>query len=232
LSQHFLRQIEKLKAMMLELGRMAGQSVEDAIRAFEKRDADLAARVVAKDNQIDVLEVDVEEECLHTLALYQPVASDLRFVVALLTINKDLERIGDLAVNIAEQTLLLSDADADAEMPCDILGEARRVRAMLGQSLDALIEGDVDLALKVRESDDHVDRLHRQTCRQIEDAIRKSPKQVGRLLQLLSVARQLERIADHAVNIAEDVVYMERGEVLRHRNEHTSGERTSAAAAH
>jgi phosphate transport system protein len=216
-SQHYLRQIEKLKHMMLTLGDLAGRSVEEAIDAIHRRDDQRAADVIAREPQIDVLEVDLEEECLHTLALYQPVASDLRFIVALVTINKDLERIGDLAVDLAEQALYLGRTLDGQPIPFDLVGESRRVREMLRLALEALVNTDADLAERVRQSDDAVDRIHAHACNQIEAAIRQNPSDTGRLLRLLNVTRQLERIADHTVNIAEDVIYMARGEFLRHR---------------
>lgn len=217
MTQHYIRQIGKVKDMMLSLGDLVGRSVEDAVRAIENRDTALAARVIAREPQVDVLEVDVEEECLHTLALYQPVASDLRFVVAVITINKDLERIGDLAVDLAQQALHLAQTRAAEPIPFDLVGESRRVCDMLAKALDALLTVDPELADRIRLADDAVDRLHAHACNRIEEAIMHDPADTVRLLRLLNVTRQLERIADHAVNIAEDVIYMARGEFQRHR---------------
>lgn len=217
MTQHYLRQLDKLKALVLALGERVGRSVVDAIAAVERHDVELAAHVIAQEPQIDLAEVDLEEECLHTLALYQPVASDLRFVVAVITINKDLERIGDLAVDVAETALVLSDTPRLGELPFDLAAEGRRVREMLHTALRALVELDADLAEQVRAADDQVDRLHRQACQRIEDALRANSRDAGRLLVLLEITHRLERIADHAVNIAEDVFYIVRGEFLRHR---------------
>lgn len=217
MSHHYIRQLDKLKTMVLALGELVGRAVEDAIAAVERRDTNLAARVIAKEAEIDLQEVDLEEECLHTLALYQPVASDLRFIVALITINKDLERIGDLAVDLAEEALQLAETSATDRVPFDLVGEGRRVRDMLQKSLRALIHVDAGLAEQVRTADDEVDSIHRQACRRIEQAIGDRPDDVSRLLSLLEITRRLERIADHAVNIAEDVIYMSRGEFQRHR---------------
>ncbi|MEX2187484.1 MAG: phosphate signaling complex protein PhoU [Pirellulales bacterium] len=219
MTRHYDHQIDKIKSMILDLGDRVGRVVEDAITAIEHRDTRLAARVIAKESEIDVLEVDVEEECLHALALYQPVASDLRFVLAVVTINKDLERIGDLAVNLAEQAIELAAEEAFDGAPFDLLGETRRVREMLSLALKALVTIDPDLAEQVRRSDDEVDRIHRQACQQLEARIREHPHDTSRLLHMMNVSRQLERIADHAVSIAEDVFYMARGEFLRHREE-------------
>lgn len=219
MTRHYERQIDKLKHMVLDLGDRVGRIVEDAITAIEHRDTRLASRVMAKETEVDVLEVDVEEECLHVLALYQPVASDLRFIVAVVTINKDLERIADLAVNLAERAIELASAEPFDGAPFDLREESRRVREMLSLALKALVSTDAQLAEQVRRADDEVDRIHREACEQLEARMRAHPDDINRLLHMLNVSRQLERIADHAVSIAEDVYYMARGEFLRHREE-------------
>ena len=150
------------------------------------------------------------------LALYQPVASDLRFVTSLLTINKDLERIADRAVNMAEQAIRVADEPLLNKQVIDLQRESERVRRMLKLSLNALVEMDPELAECVMQADDEVDEIHRNVCEQVEQAILENPRDVRRLLEILSVSRQLERIADHAVNISEDVIYMVRGEIRRH----------------
>ncbi len=165
------------------------------------------------------MEVEIEEECLHTLALYNPVANDLRFVVSVLKINGDLERIADKAVNIAEQVSGLIESPLVDTLPFDFLGQSERVRSMLKKSLDALVHADAELADWVRRTDDQVDKVHREMGRSVKQAIREHPDQVDGLLTLWSLSRQLERIADHAVNIAEDVIYMVKGDILRHVHE-------------
>jgi phosphate transport system protein len=219
MTRHYERQIDKIKSMVLDLGDRVGRIVEDAIAAIEQRDTRLASRVMAKETEVDVLEVDVEEECLHALALYQPVASDLRFIVSVVTINKDLERISDLAVNLAEQAIELAAEEPFDNPPFDLRGESRRVREMLTQALKALIGIDPQLAEQVRRADDEVDRIHREACEQLEARMREQPRDIGRLMSMMNVSRDLESIADHAVSIAEDVYYMARGEFLRHREE-------------
>jgi phosphate transport system protein len=216
MSKHFIRQIEKLKRMILTLGGFVEQSVEQAIRAIEDRDVDLARAVIDNDTRIDILEVDIEEECLHTLALYNPVASDMRFVVSIVKINRDLERIGDLAVNLAEQAIFLADEPRFEPAPFDLGEECSRVRSMLKRSLDALVNHDAELAKRVRDEDDAVDAIHRGMYQKVEDAIRQNPDDVARLIDLLNVSRHLEHIADLAVSISEDVVYMVKGDILRH----------------
>jgi phosphate transport system protein len=222
MSSHFTRQIDKLKQMVLWLGTLVEESVESAIRSVKTRDVRLARQVIQGDAKIDQMEVEVEEECLHTLALYNPVATDLRFVVSVLKINGDLERIADKAVNIAEQVNTLIESPLVETVPFDFLGQSERVRTMLKKSLDALVNADAELADWVRRMDDQVDKVHRDMARNVKQAIREHPDQVDGLLTVWSLSRQLERIADHAVNIAEDVIYMVNGDILRHGREPAS----------
>jgi len=222
MSLHLQRQLSKLKEHILALGALVEEAVADAIRAIETRDAVLAAQVIERDTEIDLMEVDIEEECLHTLALHQPVAFDLRYVVAVLKINNDLERIADLAVNIAEKVELLNKNQAPKPptgMEMSVV--AAKVRMMVKQSLDAMVDINPELAELVIQSDDEVDLLHKQTYLMVKQNIRTNPENVELSINLLSVSRNLERIADHAVNIAEDVVYMAKGDILRHRNNTT-----------
>lgn len=213
---HLLKEENKLKKQILALGAIVEESVRKAMTSLQKRDEKLAHEVLDHDNEIDQMEVDLEEECLKILALYQPVAHDLRFVIAVLKINNDLERIGDLAGNIAERALKLSQADR-ASIPFDFVKMAERVQLMLRHALDALVNTDVKLALEVRNSDDEIDDMHREVYRIVEEEIRKDVSRVGLFIQFLAISRSLERIADHATNIAEDVTYMIEGAIVRHR---------------
>jgi phosphate transport system protein len=164
------------------------------------------------------MEVGVEEDCLKILALHQPVAIDLRFIVAVLKINNDLERIGDLAVNIAERSAFLSKHPPFG-FSLGLVEMADRAQDMLKHSLDALINLDSGLAQEVCAADDEIDAMNRQMYLKIQDAIRSNPGKLESLIHLLSVSRHLERIADHATNIAEDVIYMVEGRIARHRTE-------------
>lgn len=217
MSLHFQRQIDKLKRQVLMLGALVEEAVANAIQAVELNDLDLATRVIDGDTKVDEMEIDVEEECLHTLALHQPVAFDLRFVVAVLKINNDLERIADLAVNIAEQTRFLGKQSGLDLTQFEIFKTARLVRSMLKQSLDALVNVNSQEAQAVRVLDDEVDEAHRRTLALIRQRMREQPSQIEPLLNVLSISRQLERIADHTVNVAEDVIYMAKGDIMRHR---------------
>jgi phosphate transport system protein len=225
MSLHLERQVSQLKRMLLAVGAQVEEALLNAIKAIEQRDDALARSVIERDRDIDLAEIIVEEECLHTLALYQPVAFDLRFLVAVLKINNELERIGDLAVNIAQQAEFLVARPKVDDPPYDLAKMTQLVRDMVQRSLDALVNIDADKAGEVRAEDDRVDQIHREMFRRIEAAIREDPELVQPYIHLMSVSRHLERIADHAVNIAEDVIYMAKGEILRHHRPHPLIER-------
>lgn len=217
MSLHLQRQIGSLKKMILALGAKVEEAVAASIQAVHERDPELAQRVIDGDRDIDLAELDIEEECLHTLALHQPVAMDLRYVISVLKINAELERIGDLAVNIAEQAAFLAQRAALQQAPFDLPGMGRLVREMVQHALDALVNIDPDLATRVCRRDDDVDGIHKDMYRKVEKSIRTDPEMVQAYIHMLSVSRALERMADHAVNIAEDVVYMAKGDILRHQ---------------
>jgi len=214
---HLHREVEQLKTRVLELGGMVEESLQKAVLAISRNDVALAEQVVQGDSEIDRMEVDVEEDCLQILALYQPVASDLRFIVAVLKLNNDLERIGDLAVNIAQRVKNLGEFPAVA-MPFDFKKMAEKVQQMLRGSLDALVNLDPQLAREICAADQEVDAIHRGVYQGVYDGIRKNPDHLIPLVSTLTVARHLERIADHATNIAEDVIYTVEGQIARHQS--------------
>lgn len=216
MSVHLNREIEKLKGLILGQSALVEETVYKAVKAVEARDGKLAQKVIDGDERIDLAEVAIEEECLKILALHQPVATDLRFIVAVLKINSDLERIGDLAANIASRALKLSQITTAPEAIIDFQDGEAKVQQMLRQSLEALVNLDENLAKVVCSSDDAIDDINRSVHKQVIRAIKEHPNDVDRFILLLSVSRNLERIADHATNIAEDVVYMVRGEIVRH----------------
>lgn len=218
MAKHLQREIENLKKKLLALGATVETSVRDATLSIEKQDADLAQKIIENDINIDKTEVEVEEDCLKILALHQPVAIDLRFIVTVLKINNDLERIGDLAVNIAERAVFLA-SQPKVNIPIDLVDMAHNAQSMLKKSLDALINHDAQLAHKVCASDDIVDGMNRQMYLKVQETILKNPEQISALTHLLSASRHLERIADHTTNIAEDVIYMIEGQIVRHRTE-------------
>jgi len=216
MTRHIERQIEQLKEKILRVGTLVEEAISKSITALINRDVHLAQRVVSNDEEIDRMEVEVEEECLKILALYQPVAADLRFVVAALKINNDLERMGDLAKNIAKRVAQLS-AGEPCELPPEIRTMAMQAQEMVKQCLDAVVNGDPSLARQVREEDDAVDASRQQVRRKILQGIKSRPEQVESLLRVNSVSKHIERIADMATNIAEDVIYMVEGDIVRHR---------------
>jgi len=218
MSLHLQREIHSLKRHLLSLCALVEDQVQMAVRALLERDAEAAAAVEQRDAEIDHREVDVEEECLKTLALYQPVAGDLRLVVAALKINNDLERIGDMAVNIARKAAACAKEPA-VEVPFDIGGMWEKTQAMLRDSVDAMVNVDAPLAHRVCLRDDEIDRMKHEFRVGIEALIRQHPDRTGALLRVMAATRNLERIADCATNIAEDVIYMIEGRISRHRRE-------------
>lgn len=215
---HMKREIDKLKKMLLSLCQIVEERFWQAVESIKKGDANLAKKVIESDIEIDHMEVNVEEECLKILALYQPVAIDLRFIITALKMNNDLERIGDLAVNIAESSQFLA-VQPKIDVPFDFDAMTKKTRSMLRKSLDALVNMDCKLAHEVCAADDEVDAMNRQMFLLVQDVIGSHPEGAESLIHLLSVSRHLERIADHATNIAEDVIYMVEGKIIRHRAE-------------
>jgi phosphate transport system protein len=211
-------EIESLKKKILSICAIVEENVRDAIKALVRRDTALATKVIDTDEEIDDLEVVLEEDCLKTLALYQPVAKDLRFIIAVFNINNDLERIGDLAVNIAERALSLA-ACSEIDIPFDYTSMAEKVLLMVKKSLDSLVQMDPDLARRVCEEDDEVDVINRQAYSKVQERIRQYPERVDCLIQFPAISSELERIADHATNIAEEVIYLSEGEIVRHKIE-------------
>lgn len=215
---HFQREIERLKTNLLSLSALVEDTLHRAITSLRERDGALARIIIDTDPDIDQLEVDIEEDCQKILALHQPVAHDLRFLIAVLKINAELERIGDAAVNIAERVVFLVTQEP-VEVPFDYVGMAKKAETMLRNSLDALVNLNVNLAYDVIDADDEVDAFNREAYIQIENCIQKNPQLASSYTHLLGISRHIERIADHATNIAEDVVYLIEGAIIRHRTE-------------
>jgi phosphate transport system protein len=213
--KHFSRELEKIKKLILSLGAMVEEQVRMATQAVETRDAELVQKIIKSDHDIDEMEVEIEEECLKVLALHQPVAVDLRFLIAVIKINNDLERIGDQAVNIAERVDVIAKRDL-SEFFFDYTAMGGKVQEMLKMSLDALVNMDYDIAYSVVMRDDEVDQIKVDAYDRIKQAMRKHPDKIGYLINLLLISRHLERLADHATNIAEEVIYLIEGEIVRH----------------
>ncbi len=216
MSKHLERDLETLQRDILGMGAAVEEAVYKAIRALQDRDADLAREVVAGDNAIDESQNRVEEECLKILALHQPVAIDLRRVAAVLAINVDLERMADLAVDIAERAEALADPPY-VPVPDALQRMADLTTTMVRQCLDAFVHLDVPRARRVVRLDDEIDRLNADIIAEVVGTMRGAAAYIEAGLSLFSAVRHLERIADHATNIAEDVVYLVEGEIVRHR---------------
>ena len=218
MANHLRSELEKLKNELLDLSTQVHGSLNKAVLSVKNLDQTIAREVIEQDSIIDHAEVEVEEDCLKILALHQPVANDLRFVVASLKINSDLERIGDLAVNISERTIYLGKAPP-VKVPFDFGKMSEKVSLMLKRSIDAFINQDVKLAHTIWQSDDEVDQINSEMYNVVYAEIRRSPNDVESLIHYLSISRHLERIGDYATNICEDVIYMVEGKIVRHNPE-------------
>lgn len=211
------KELDELKKMLLALSAVVEGRVLQSIQALMNSDEQLAQKVLSGDDEVDRMEVDLEEECLKVLALHQPVATDLRLIVSVLKMNNDLERMADLAVNISQRAVELATAPA-VPSPFDLQKMSDQVQVMLKMSLDALVQQDSDMARRTIRLDDEVDALHKENFVHIKEAIRNAPERIDELVLFMSISRYLERIADLATNIAEDVVYLLDGEIIRHHD--------------
>lgn len=218
MKRHFEREMDHLKTRLLHMGATVEDLVSRSIQALMDRNRELAQEAIALEREIDQQEIQIEEECLKLLALYQPVAGDLRFVTAVLKINNDLERMGDLGRHIAERALALS-AEPMVRVPVDLRNTAQAAQRMVHMALDAVVNQDAEMALRVIHGDREVDEYHQAMYPLIVRQARTAPETIEVMLNYLSASRHLERIADYATNIAEDVVYLVRGEIIRHRED-------------
>jgi len=216
--KHQERELEKLQRDILRMATAVEEALTDAVTALRDRDEDLARAVIDGDSAIDAQANRVEEECHHFLAIYQPVARDLRRIMAVAMINTDLERMADLATNIAERALALTRLPA-VPMPARLKPMTELTIALVHQSLDAFVTLSAYQARAVCRRDDEVDRLNDEIIQELIARMKRSPEMVEPCLSLFSAVRHLERIADHATNIAEDVVFLVEGEVIRHQPE-------------
>jgi len=218
MERHLQREIDQLKRRLLALSAEVENDVRMAVRAVEDRETTLAETVLRREKQINATEVEVEEECLKILALYQPVAADLRYIIAVLKINQDLERIGDLAVHIAERgQFLCQQPRIDIQFPLGTMAD--KAQAMLKNVLDAFVNLDEAAARAVCAADVEIDAMHRNIFEQVKTAVTGNARLFETLLQILHISRHLERIADHATNIAEDLIYLIEGRIVRHATE-------------
>ena len=212
---HFQQELNELKSELLRMAGLAERAISNAVEALVKRDTPLAKKTIQGDAQINEMEINIDERCLNLLALHQPMAADLRFITSAMRINTELERIGDQAVNIAERVIFLNQ-EAQLKPYIDIPRMAEITQSMVKDVLDAFVNGDARLARSVCERDDQVDALNDQVFRELLTYMMSDPKTITRAVHLIIVSRCLERISDHATNIAEGVIFMVQALVIKH----------------
>jgi phosphate transport system protein len=227
--RHFEQELEKLKAKLLEMGALVESAVYRSVQGVVEKDENLAQQVLRNEARINDLEIEIDDLAIGLLVLQQPVAADLRLITVAIKINNDLERMGDLAVNIAQRALDLM-REAVIQPMVDIPHIAGLVQSMVRKSLDAFVNRDSELARSVLAGDDAVDNLRTASYHELVSYMEKDRSNIPQALHLLSVIRNLERIADHSTNIAEDVLFLVKGVDVRHRNEQRLSARSGAAA--
>ena len=214
-SVQYERELQEIKENLIYMGALVEEVIEKGIKALVERDSELARQVIAADDQIDKLDVEIEDKCIKLLALRQPAAIDLRFITTAIKINGHLERIGDMAVNIAEKVIILNQ-EPRLKPYIDIPRMAEIARRMIKESLDALVMENVDLANKVRRDDEMVDNLNDQIFRELLTFMMEDHRNIHRAMIVSQVSKNIERISDHAKGIADMVVYLITGKSVRH----------------
>ena len=215
MARHFHEELEGLKQTLLGMGALVEDQIRRVMRALVERDDQLAQNVIERDREVNAYDVEVDEKCVELLALHQPTAGDLRFITTAMKIVTDLERIGDQAVNIAQRARELN-LEPQLKPYIDLPRMAQRAQAMVKESLDAFVGRDTELARRVCGEDGAVDDLNHQIFRELLTFMMEDPKTIPRAIRLILIARFLERVADHATNIAEMVVYMVESKMVRH----------------
>jgi phosphate transport system protein len=213
--RHFDEELAELKATLVRMASLAEDQIDQALSALTNRNSDQARQVIARDHKVNALDVEIDEECLRLLALHQPAARDLRLVTTAMKISTELERISDLAENVCERTIELNE-EPQLKPYIDIPRMGNLARTMVKESIDAFVKDDSALARKVLANDDLVDDLMEQIFRELLSYMIEDPHTITRAIRLSFVAKYLERIADHATNIAELVVYLVEGKIIRH----------------
>jgi phosphate transport system protein len=215
MQRHFHEELEALKQTLLAMGGLVEDQIRRVMRALTERNDALAQEVIDRDRQVNAYDVEVDETCVNLLALHQPAAGDLRFITTAMKIVTDLERIGDQAVNIAQRALELNQ-EPQLKPYIDLPRMAERAQAMVKDSLDAFVSRDTDLARRVCGADTEVDALKEQIFRELLTFMMADPRAIPRAIRLILISRFLERVADHATNIAEMVIYLVEGKMVRH----------------
>jgi len=215
ISRRFDEELADLKQQILRMGSLVEGQIRQALKALIDRDDDLATEVIHNDRKVNTMDVAVDEACLELLALQQPAARDLRFITTAMKISTELERMSDLAENICERAIELHE-EPQLKPYIDIPLMADRAIIMVGQALDAFVRGDSVLARKVLDEDDYIDELNEQIFRELLSFMMENPQTISRAIRLSFISKYIERIADHATNVAELVVYMVEGKIIRH----------------
>ena len=213
--RHFDDELADLKTTLLRMAGLAEDQIDKALTALVTRDSDLARHVIERDHQVNTLDVEIDEECIRLLALHQPAARDLRLVTTAMKISTELERISDLAENVSERTIELNE-EPQLKPYIDIPLMGKMARMMVKESIDAFVKDDAALARKVLTDDDFVDDLMEQLFRELLSFMLEDTRTISRAIRLSFIAKYLERMADHATNIAELVVYLVEGKIIRH----------------
>ena len=215
MERHFEEEFDKLKGKILMMGSLVEDQIRNALTALVERDEALARQVIENDHKVNTFDVEIDEMALDALVRYQPVAKDLRFVTTAMKISTELERMSDLAENICERTIELNE-EPQLKPYIDIPHMAERARVMVKESLDAFVKMDSALARKVIHDDDFVDNLTEQLFRELLSFMIENPKTISRAIRLSFIAKYIERLGDHATNVAELVVYLVEGKIIRH----------------
>jgi len=215
MQRHFHEELEALKQTLLAMGGLVEDQIRRAMRALLERDDVIAQEVIDRDRQVNTYDIEVDEQCVNLLALHQPAAGDLRFITTAMKIVTDLERIGDQAVNIAQRALELN-REPQLKPYIDLPRMADRAQRMVKESLDAFVARDTALARRVCGEDAEVDALKEQIFRELLTYMMEDPRTVSRAIRVILISRFMERVADHATNIAEMVIYLVEGKMVRH----------------
>ncbi|MDH4235991.1 MAG: phosphate signaling complex protein PhoU [Nitrospira sp.] len=213
--RHFDEELAELKTKLVHMASLAEDQIDKALAALVKRDSALACRVIEQDHKVNALDVEIDEDCIRLLALHQPAARDLRLVTTAMKISTELERISDLAENVCERTIELNE-EPQLKPYIDIPRMGNLARIMVKESIDAFVKDDSALARKVLAHDDRVDELMEQIFRELLSFMIEDPHTITRAIRLSFIAKYIERVADHATNIAELVVYLVEGKIIRH----------------
>jgi phosphate transport system protein len=215
MQRHFHEELDGLKQTLLAMGALVEDQIRRVMRALVERDGELAQNVIDRDRQVNTYDVEVDEKCVELLALHQPTAGDLRFITTAMKIVTDLERIGDQAVNIAQRAIELND-EPQLKPYIDLPRMAEKAQRMVKEALDAFVARDTELARQVCGKDAEVDGIKEQIFRELLTYMMSDAKTIPRAIRLMLVSRFLERVADHATNIAEMVIYMVESKMVRH----------------